>query len=133
MRQIYTSPRHENVDRVVELLNQHGIATSVTNRKPYSGSNWKRFSYREASDNESWPKVWVVDPNDQVRAREVMREAGLDPGGRRAEEFANALPREREKVGEAKQMSVANRVRLTALVLVGIGALLMTLRGCGKI
>lgn len=134
MRQIYTSPRHENVDRVVALLEQHGIATSVTNRKPYSGSAWKRFSYRDTGDGgESWPKVWVVDPNDQVRAREVMREAGLDPGSRRADEFANAVPHEREPVGEARQMSVANRVRLTALVLVGIGALLLTLRGCGKI
>jgi hypothetical protein len=133
MRQIYTSPRHENVDRVIALLNEHGIATSLTNRKPYSGSNWKRFSYRESSDTESWPKVWVVDPNDQVRAREVMREAGLDPGSRRADDFASAMPLEREKSGETKQMSVANRVRLVALGLVGLGALLMTLRGCGKI
>ena len=132
MRQIYTSPRHENVDRVVALLNEHGIATSVTNRKPYGGSHWKRFSYRESgTTHDEWPKVWVVDPNDQVRAREVMREAGLDPGSRRADEFAAAAAA--PAAPRPAALSVANRVRLVALGLVCLGALLLTLRGCGKL
>lgn len=131
MRQIYTSPRLENVDRVVALLQEHGIATSVTDRKPYGGGQWKRFSYRDSGSTEPWPKVWVVDPNDQVRAREVMREAGLDPGSRRADEFAAAAAA--PAAPRPVALSVANRVRLVALGLVCLGALLLTLRGCGKL
>ncbi len=131
MRQIYTSPRLENVDRVVALLQEHGIATSVTDRKPYGGGQWKRFSYRDSGSSEPWPKVWVVDPNDQVKAREVMRAAGLDPGSRRADDYAAAVAP--GATTPAPGWSVANRVRLAALGLVGLGAVLLALRGCGKI
>jgi hypothetical protein len=132
MRQIYTSPRHENVDRVVQLLNDNGIATKVSNRKPFSGDHWKRFSYSGKDDSENWPKVWIVNSNDQIKAREVMREAGLDPGSRRSEEFANALRRD-PTVTTPTGMSTANKVRLVALGLVFVGAVLLVLRSFGKI
>jgi hypothetical protein len=130
MRQIYSSPRHENVDRVVKLLNDNGIGTKISNRKSYGGESWKRFSYGAKDDSENWPKVWVMDSNDLVKAREIMREAGLDPGTRRSEELANAVRRGPQ---EAPKMSVANRVRLVALGLVCIGAVLLMLRSYGKI
>jgi hypothetical protein len=130
MRQIYSSPRNENVDRVVKLLNDNGIGTKISNRKSYGGETWKRFSYGARDDSENWPKVWVLDSNDLVKAREIMREAGLDPGTRRSEELANAVRRGPQ---EKLSMSSANKVRLVALGLVCIGALLLMLRSFGKI
>jgi len=131
MRQIYSSPRNENVDRVVKLLNDNGIGTKISNRKSYGGESWKRFSYGTRDDSENWPKVWVLDSNNLVKAREIMREAGLDPGTRRSEELANAVRRGPEEM--SSKMSTANRVRLVALGLVCIGALLLMLRSFGKI
>ncbi|MBL8298617.1 MAG: hypothetical protein JNN30_09755 [Rhodanobacteraceae bacterium] len=127
MRQIYTSLRQENIDRVVALMSEYGIETSVTNRANYKGSDWKRFSYTNRPDASSWPQVWVVNANDQTRARELLREAGIEPPVRYAEELAAS----REPLtGQARHRAVASRMRLVTLSLVGIAAMLLTLRSC---
>ena len=60
MRQIYTSPRQENVDRVVALMAEHGIATAVQNRSRYDHMSWKRHSYVERFERrEEWAQVWI--------------------------------------------------------------------------
>ena len=88
MRQIYTSPRVENVDRVVAMLAEAGIETSVTNRRNWSGSSYQRASYSAKQNPESWPQVWIVKAEDQPRARQLMREAGIEPAVRHAQELA---------------------------------------------
>ncbi|RNF81727.1 DUF2007 domain-containing protein [Montanilutibacter psychrotolerans] len=75
MRQIFTSPRLENVEGVAALLREAGIEVRVTNGRSYQGGRRREFSY---SDNDSpQPAVWVVKSDDQPRARELLREAGL--------------------------------------------------------
>jgi hypothetical protein len=130
MRQIYTSPRHENVDRVVQLLNDNGIETTVTNRRAYQGSNWKRFSYSDRPDASSWPQVWVVNANDQTQARELLREIGIEPAIRYADELALARTEETPATGPQRHRAVANKMRLAAIALVCVGAILLTIRGC---
>jgi hypothetical protein len=88
MRQIYTSPRMENIQRVVALMAEQGIQTSVSNRRAYQGADWKRFSYTEKGDRDAWPQVSVVRSEDQTRARQILRDAGLEPATRFAEELA---------------------------------------------
>lgn len=88
MRQIYTSPRTANVDRVVELLGQAGIQTSVTNRRAWAGHDYRGPSYAGKQDPGTWPQVWVVKAEDQPRARALLREAGVEPATRYAEELA---------------------------------------------
>jgi hypothetical protein len=90
MRQIYTSPRVENVDRVVAMLGEAGIATSVTNRRAWAGNDFKRHSYSARQDSGEWPQVWVVNAEDQPRARALLREAGVEPAIRHAEELARS-------------------------------------------
>lgn len=127
MRQIYTSLRQENIDRVVALMTEHGIETSVTNRSNYKGSDWKRFSYTNRPDASSWPQVWVVNANDQTRARELLREAGIEPPVRYAEELAAS----REPLtGQARHRAVAGRMRLVTLSLVGVAVMLLSVRTC---
>src|SRR5690349_7598604 len=127
MRQIYTSLRQENVDRVIALMTEHGIETSVTNRSNYKGGDWKRFSYTNRPDASSWPQVWVVNANDQTRARELLRDAGIEPPVRYAEELAAS----REPLtGQAKHRAVAGRSRMVTLCLVGVAVTLLSIRSC---
>ena len=73
MRQIYTSPRPENIDRVVALLAEHGIETSVTNRSNYNRQSYQRFSYSARQDSrDSWPQVWITKADDHTRARALL-------------------------------------------------------------
>jgi len=115
MRQIYTSPRVENVDRVVAMLSEAGIATSVTNRRAYAGHDYRRPSYAKPPDRDSWPQVWVVNANDQSRARALLRDAGVEPPTRFADELAesrgNASP-------EARRNALVWRVRVLLLAVI---------------
>lgn len=77
MRQVYASPRSENVDRVVALLNEAGITTRVVNRDKLNRGRFQKFSYREPGDSRDWPAVQVLSAEDMPKARELLRAAGL--------------------------------------------------------
>ena len=121
MRQIYSSPRQANIERVVALMAEHGIETSIGNRRAYQGADWKRFSYTARGDRDSWPQVWVVRSEDQTRARQVLREAGLEPATRFADELAAA-----RGVGDTRQHKrVSMRIKLVVFGLIaGVIALI---------
>lgn len=87
MRQIYTSPRISNIDRVVAMMAENGIETKVTNLRPWRRADWKRFSYVRMSSSNTWPKVFVVYSDDQTQARRLLRDIGIDPPTR----YADAL------------------------------------------
>jgi hypothetical protein len=121
MRQIYTSPRMENIQRVVALMAEQGIETSITNRRAYQGADWKRFSYTEKGDRDAWPQISVVRSEDQTRARQILRDAGLEPATRFAEELAAS-----RGVGDVRRHRHASRqVKLVVLALiVGVAILI---------
>jgi len=121
MRQIYTSPRNENVDRVVALLREAGIQTSVTNRSNYKGHDYKGASYSAKSARDDWAQVWVVHSDDQTRARALLREIGIEPPTRYAEE----LEASRSKEHTPEQIRKRFVWRMRTLLLVGIALLLM--------
>ncbi|HSR65715.1 MAG TPA: hypothetical protein VLM17_08975, partial [Xanthomonadaceae bacterium] len=77
MRQVFSSPRLENVERVAQLLREAGIETRVTHGRSYKGSRRGDFSYRDHTREEPVPAVWIVNSEDQVRGREILRQAGL--------------------------------------------------------
>ncbi|HRG14547.1 MAG TPA: pathogenicity-like protein [Pseudomonadota bacterium] len=77
MRQVYASPRGENVDRVVAMLAEAGIATRVVNRDKINRGRFQKFSYREQGNAASWPAVQIVSAEDMPKARELLRAAGL--------------------------------------------------------
>ena len=116
MRQIYTSPRAQNVDRVVALLNQAGIQTTLTNRIGWKGGQWKRFSYSSGgNERDSWPQVWVVNSNDQTQARQILRDVGLEPAVRFADELA--MSRSGTDIARARA-AASKRFKLVVLALV---------------
>jgi hypothetical protein len=77
MRQVFSSPRIENVDRVEALLHEAGIGTHVSNRDKLRRDRLRSFSYSARPDSSSWPAVWIQQAEDLPRARELLREAGV--------------------------------------------------------
>ena len=117
MRQIYTSARVENVERVVALFAEAGIETRVTNRRAYAGHDYKGPSYANRPDPSTWPQVWVVKAEDQPRARALLREIGVEPATR----FAEELQRSRaEPSAEDKRGALAWKARIALLGAIGV-------------
>jgi Putative prokaryotic signal transducing protein len=116
VRQIYTSARVENVERVVALLAEAGIETSVTNRRAYAGHDFKGPSYASRPDPSTWPQVWVVKAEDQPRARALLREIGVEPATR----FADELERSRSASTEDTHGALAWKLRIALLVAIGV-------------
>lgn len=79
MRQVFTSPRIENVEGVAAMLRAAGIETRITNGRSWRGAIRGNFSYRddERARQGPQPAVWIVNAEDQPRARELLRDAGL--------------------------------------------------------
>lgn len=120
MRQIYSSQRLENVDKVEVLMHEAGVETYVSGRDKLRRDRRRRFSYTERGQQGEWPAVWVVNADDLPKAREIMRDAGL-MGSTRPEFGANRLPPPRVQPAE----TMASRVRRGLLVLVVVTAVLM--------
>ncbi len=118
MRQIYTSPRVENVQRVVAMLGEAGIATSVTNRRAWAGHDFKRHSYSARQDTNEWPQVWVVNAEDQPRARALLREAGIEPAVRHAEELARSRSAAAAAPAQRRPLAVYLRLALLTAIVV---------------
>lgn len=77
MRQVFSSPRMENVERVAKLLRDAGIDARITHGRSYKGGLRGDFSYRDHVRVDPIPAVWVVKSEDQPAAREILRGAGL--------------------------------------------------------
>ena len=125
MRQIYTSPRPENIDRVVALMAEHGIEATVENRSNWRRPGHRRFSYRELDyDRSGWEQVWITRADDYTRARALLRELGIEPVIRHGQELAEA----RNPTPQAQRRHTVARVRrIVLLAILGIIAM-MTLR-----
>lgn len=130
MRPLYSSPRPENIDRVVALLAEHGIETTVTGRSNWNRPSYQRFSYSQRNESrESWPQVWVNSADDYTQARVLMRGIGIEPLVRHGEELALA----RNPTPEMRRSSVATRVRRIVLLALAAAFLVLMLRYLGKI
>lgn len=128
MRQIFTSPRLENVETVAKLLNDAGIQTWVSERRSYKGNMRRTFSYKEVGSGTD-PGVWIVNADDLTRAREMMREAGLLETTK-PESYLRELP---ESPYRRKDPSrVAKRLRLVLLSGVVLAALFSLMRTCSR-
>jgi len=125
MRQIYTSPRQDNIDRIVALLTEHAIETSVTNRSTWNRPTYQRFSYSQRNDDRnSWPQVWVKSADDFPKARALLKDIGIEPVVRYQEELAIHRQPDRRPVAQR----TASRVRLMVLAIVAGVMLIVVLK-----
>lgn len=127
MRQVFSSLRLETVEGVAELLNQHGIQTRITNGRSYKGNRRSRVSYIEGKRGSGpMPTVWIVFPDDQPRARELLREAGLMDTTR-----DSYLPESiRRPSREPTPVNFAARARVWLLIVVVLLGGFTVIRGC---
>lgn len=124
MRQVFSSPRLENVERVAELLNQAGIETRITHARSYKGGLRGNFSYRDHVRTDPIPAVWVVKSEDQPAAREILRNAGLLDSTRMATGYS--LPVFRTETPDAPSDPARKRAfRLKAGLLLVIGVVIV--------
>ena len=128
MRQVFTSPRLTNVEAVSTLLEEAGIATKITNGRSYRGKFDRGISYRDSGSTDHQAAVWVVHSEDQPRAREMLRAAGLLDSTRPDHQRDSFLP-EHLRVGGVQTVAGARWLspgRLKVLLLIAI-ALVMAM------
>lgn len=77
MRQVFSSPRLENVEGIAQFLRDEGIEVRVTDGRSYRSAIRGNFSYRDNAEAGPRPAVWIVNSDDQPRARQLLRDAGL--------------------------------------------------------
>ncbi|MHC1479681.1 putative signal transducing protein [Frateuria aurantia] len=122
MRQIYTSPRPENAERLSALFTEHGIENRIQNSSRWNRPSYERASYsRQHTERDSWPQVWVVRPDDYTRARELLNELGLEQGTRFAAELAQL--RRAPGGGRADVPQRARRIALLAIAAIFVIAI----------
>lgn len=76
MRQVFSSARLENVERVAALMREAGIEVRITDGRSYKGGRRATISYRDQGQAVR-PAVWVVRSEDSAKARAILRDAGL--------------------------------------------------------
>lgn len=129
MRQIFTSQRLETVEGVARLLEEHGIETYTSNRRAYKGNRRAGFSYSTAGQHAQ-PGVWIVRADDLVRARDLLRRAGLLESTQTGSYLPSAEP-SYEPVNARGGPRWAMRVRLGLLAAVTVLAVLSSIRMFG--
>jgi hypothetical protein len=67
----------ENVEGIAKMLEDEGIEVRITHGRSYKGGWGGRRSYRDSEASGPLPAVWVIKSEDQPRARQLLREAGL--------------------------------------------------------
>ncbi len=127
MRQVYTSLRVETVEGVARLLEEAGIEVYLANGRSYHSKRGGQFSYAEPMKPKQQPSVWVKRAEDQPRARELLRSAGLlqstRPGQGEPLVFAGTAA-----VEERPRRPLAWRIRAALLIAVAIAALVTAIR-----
>ncbi len=121
MRQVFTSQRIENVEGVARMLEDAGVQVRITNARSYRGAIRGNFSYREQTRRGPQPEVWVLRSEDYPRARQLLREAGLEQRGHAAGGgFAGPSMHGAGGTGPVVARRRASRARRGALIVVAL-------------
>lgn len=115
MRQVFSSQRIENVEGVAKLLSDAGIEVRITQPRSYKGNVRGTFRYTQPLAQE--PAVWVVKADEQVRAREILRDNGLIDSTRPGESFL--LPSVHDDRGQAGKTPAQQRLFRIKMALIG--------------
>ena len=130
MRQVFTSLRIETVEGVAKLLEDAGIEVYLANGRSYHSKRGGQFSYAEPMKVKQQPSVWVMKAEDQPRARELLREAGL-LASTRPGQGDPLLFAQNDATDEPKKRSLAWRIRVGLLIAVAVAVLVTVTRHRG--
>ncbi len=119
MRQVFSSRRLENVERVAALMRAAGIEIYIANGRSYKGQRRRQFTYRDHLNHDPEAAIWVLKAGDQPQARQILREAGLLESTRDHTGAFIGLP---EPSGPAKAPGSAWALRMRVIVFLLAGA-----------
>jgi len=124
MRQVFTSPRLENVEAVAALLREADIEVKITEGRSYRGARRSSFSYRDSEESGPQPAVWIVRADDQPRGRQLLREAGLIDSARGDSSYLplSVLQRDADaaKPGSRRRMGIKLGLLVAILAVIGL-------------
>ncbi len=126
MRQVYTSLRVETVEGVAKLLKDAGIEVHIANGRSYHSKRGGQFSYAEPMQPKQQPSLWVKRAEDQPRAREILRDAGLIASSRKGQQ--PGLVFSTPAVDTAARRPLAWRLRIVLLGAIAVAAVLTVVR-----
>ena len=125
MRQVFTSVRLENVERVQQMLEEAGIATKITQGRTWKGNSRREFSYTAKDhDPSQQPALWVLRPDDFKQAREILFDAGLLEATRESSYVPDSLRFRETAATDTRARITKIRLALLAAVAVAGGMLL---------
>lgn len=131
MRQIFSSPRLDNVEAVDAMLREAGIETRMTDARTWNRATKRDFSYSDRDSSYRWPALWVVQSEDYPRARQILRDAGLLLDSTRPDNPVNSyLPDAGEPA--APRASGATRLRMMLFGVALAGAALVAFKLFGN-
>jgi len=110
MRKIFSSQRLENVEGVAKLLSDAGIEVRISDGRSYKGNRRGTFSYSDRG-SAPMPAVWVIRSEQQLPARELLREAGLLDSTRPEDGYASANFRYQPESGASERAPAQKRAR----------------------
>lgn len=122
MRQVFSSPRLENVEKVAKLLSDADIEVRITEGRSYKGGRRAEFSYGDSAAPR--PSVWVVKSEDQVKARAILRDAGLIDSTRPGGSFMSPTFRAEVRAAPEKTPRQKRAFQIKLALLAGIAVLL---------
>ena len=134
MRKVFSSQRLENVEGVAKLLRDAGIEIRISDGRSYKGNRRGTFSYGDR-DSAPTPAVWVVRSEQQIAARELLREAGLLDSTRTEEGYVSPNFRfqaEQQGAGTSPARKRAMKLKIGLVVLIIVIAGIVTWRGINQ-
>ena len=119
MRQMFSSPRLENVEAVAKLFTDAGIEHKVSEGRGYKKVSRREFSYVEKNNNANPPSIWVIKSEDYKRAREMLHDMGLEEGS----PASSYVPELLQFRVPAKSSGTARLTRIRMALLFAVGAM----------
>ena len=127
MRQMFTSPRLENVERVAQLLTEAGIENRIQGGRTYKGHSRRQFSYTDKKASEQQASVWVIKSDDYKRAREMLIEMGLMDAANAPSSFVPEALQLKERPADDPDRRLM-RIKIALLFVLGAASTWMLLR-----
>ncbi len=126
MRQLFTSPRLENVEAVAQLLADAGIEHKVSGGRSYKAYSRRQFSYSEKqkTDDEQ-AAVWIIKSDDYKRARELMHELGLLEAAQAPSYLPDALQFDSKATADPQRRLMKIRIALLFILVAVAGGMTM--------
>jgi hypothetical protein len=108
------------------MLRADGIEVRITNDRSYRGQRRSHFSYRVDEEAPApKPAVWIINADEQPRARQLLREAGLLDSSRDGASSYLPLSALDDPASSAQEKKAKRKVRirlgLLVVILVAIG------------